>query len=199
MAIANRSLLMDKLHGFRRDQAGGPGAAARHRGRLRPQRRVRRRPQRAVRRLQERELHRGLNVLPADAPVSFPHLWGMERTSWFQWGVNTNSVIERNIGQALGVGATMQPDKGYRSTVRLDNLHAMEELQYKLTSPAVARRAVRTDRSRARRARQENLRSHVRAVPRNLRQDRHAERISALRRSTSSAPIRARRSISNAR
>jgi hypothetical protein len=77
----------------------------------------------------------GLNVLPADAPVSFPHLWGMERTSWFQWGVNTNSVIERNIGQALGVGATFQPDKGFTSTVRLDNLHAMEELQYKLTAP----------------------------------------------------------------
>jgi hypothetical protein len=77
----------------------------------------------------------GLNVLPADAPVSFPHLWGMERTSWFQWGVNTNSVIERNIGQALGVGATFQPDKGYSSTVRVDNLHAMENFQYKLSSP----------------------------------------------------------------
>jgi hypothetical protein len=77
----------------------------------------------------------GLNVLPADAPVSFPHLWGMQRTSWFQWGVNTNSVIERNIGQALGVGATFQPDRGFSSTVRLDNLHAMENLQYKLTAP----------------------------------------------------------------
>ena len=59
----------------------------------------------------------------------------MERTSWFQWGVNTNSVIERNIGQALGVGATMEPDKGFRSTVRVDNLHAMEKFQYKLSSP----------------------------------------------------------------
>lgn len=77
----------------------------------------------------------GINVMPADAPVSFPHLWGMARTSWFQWGVNTNSVIERNIGQALGVGATFSPEDEYRSTVRLENLHAMEELQYKLTTP----------------------------------------------------------------
>ena len=85
--------------------------------------------------------------VPADAPVSFPHLWGMEHTSWFQWGANTNSVIERNIGQALGVGATYQPDTGFSSTVRLDNLHAMETLQYKLTAPAVAGGTVRPDRS----------------------------------------------------
>jgi hypothetical protein len=77
----------------------------------------------------------GLNALPADAPVSFPHLWGIQQTSWFQWGVNTNSVIQRNIGQALGVGATMQPDRDFSSTVRLENLHAMETLLYKLVAP----------------------------------------------------------------
>ena len=135
MAITNRSLLMDKLHGFQavklvvqaqplgtdegygRNDAFGVG-----RNEL-------------FGAFKDQNFTEGLNVLPADAPVSFPHLWGMERTSWFQWGVSTNSVIERNIGQALGVGATMQPDKGYRSTVRLDNLHAMEALQYKLTAP----------------------------------------------------------------
>ena len=77
----------------------------------------------------------GMNALPADAPVSFPHLWGMAHTSWFQWGVNTNSVIQRNIGQALGVGALVDPKDGYTSTVRLDHLHAMETLQYKLSAP----------------------------------------------------------------
>ncbi len=135
MAIANRSLLMDKLHGFAavtlvvqaqplgteegygRNDAFGVG-----RNEL-------------FGAYKDANFTQGINVLPADAPVSFPHLWGMERTAWFQWGVNTNSVIERNIGQALGVGATMQPDKGFSSTVRLDNLYAMERLQYKLTSP----------------------------------------------------------------
>ena len=128
MAIANRSLLMDKLHGFSavklvvqaqplgteegygRNDAFGVGRNelfGAHKN---------------------ANFTEGINVLPADAPVSFPHLWGMERTSWFQWGVNTNSVIERNIGQALGVGATMEPDKGFSSTVRVDNLHAMEML-----------------------------------------------------------------------
>jgi hypothetical protein len=135
-AIANRSLLMDKLHGFRamklvvqaqplgtedgygRNDAFGVGRNELFGG------------------YAAADFTLGLNVLPADAPVSFPHLWGMERTSWFQWGVNTNSVIERNIGQALGVGATMQPDRGYSSTVRLDNLYALERLHYKLASPA---------------------------------------------------------------
>ena len=135
MALTNRSLLMDKLHsftavklvaqaqplgsedGYGRNDAFGVG-----RNEL-------------FGAYKNATFMQGVNVTPADAPVSFPHLWGMERTSWFQWGVNTNSVLERNIGQALGVGATMQPDQGFKSTVRLDNLYAMERLQYKLTSP----------------------------------------------------------------
>jgi hypothetical protein len=134
-AVANRSLLMDKLHGFSamklvvqaqplgtEDGYGRNDAFGIGRNEL-------------FGAYKNANFTEGINVLPADAPVSFPHLWGMEKTSWFQWGVNTNSVIERNIGQALGVGATMQPDKGFNSTVRIDNLHAMENLQYKLTSP----------------------------------------------------------------
>jgi len=84
---------------------------------------------------QNAQFARGINAVPPDAPVSFPHLWGMKDTSWYQWGVNTNSVIQRNIGQALGVGAIFDPKRGYDSTVRLDHLHAMETLQYKLTAP----------------------------------------------------------------
>ena len=135
MAIANRSLLMDKLHGFSamklvvqaqplgtEDGYGRNDAFGVGRNEL-------------LGAYRDANFTEGINVLPADAPVSFPHLWGMERTSWFQWGANTNSVIERNIGQALGVGATMQPDRGFLSTVRIDNLHAMEKLQYKLSSP----------------------------------------------------------------
>jgi hypothetical protein len=74
------------------------------------------------------------NMLPADAPVSLPHIWGLMYTGWLQWGANTNSVMERNIGQALGVGALFAKD--YTSTVRIDNLHRMEDLSYKLQPPA---------------------------------------------------------------
>jgi hypothetical protein len=75
------------------------------------------------------------NAAPADAPVSFPHIWGMEYTGWLQWGANTDSVMERNIGQALGVGALFDP-KTYESTVSIPNLHRLEQLGYKLTPPS---------------------------------------------------------------
>ena len=65
---------------------------------------------------------------------AFPHIWGMEYTGWLQWGANTNSVMERNIGQALGVGALFDA-KTFESTVRLENLHQLETLAYKITPP----------------------------------------------------------------
>ena len=83
-----------------------------------------------------KEYMRGVNLLAPDAPVSIPHLWGMKYTSWFEWGANTNSVIQRNIGQSLGVGAAYDPDHGYSTTARLDHLYAMEQLSYKLKPPA---------------------------------------------------------------
>jgi len=82
-----------------------------------------------------KDFTKGSNLLAPDAPVSIPHLWGMKNTSWFEWGANTNSVIQRNIGQSLGVGASYDPDSGYATTSRLDHLYAMEQLSYKLTPP----------------------------------------------------------------
>jgi hypothetical protein len=75
------------------------------------------------------------NIRVPNASVSLPHTWGMERTSWLQWGANTNSVIERNIGQALGVGAWVDT-KTWDSSVRVDNLNELEKLTYKITPPA---------------------------------------------------------------
>jgi hypothetical protein len=77
---------------------------------------------------------RGTNSAPSDAPVSFPHIWGMQYISWLQWGANTNSVMERNVGQSLGVGATYDPDT-FVSTVRVDHLAALEDLSYKIEAP----------------------------------------------------------------
>lgn len=77
---------------------------------------------------------RGTNSAPSDAPVSFPHIWGMQYTSWLQWGANTNSVMERNVGQSLGVGAAFDP-ADFSSTVRVDHLAALENLSYKIEAP----------------------------------------------------------------
>jgi hypothetical protein len=73
------------------------------------------------------------NLRPQDAPVSFPHMWGLKNTAWLQWGANINSVMERNIGQTLGVGARF--DSNFVTTSRLDNLNALEKRVYKLTPP----------------------------------------------------------------
>jgi cytochrome c553 len=66
------------------------------------------------------------------APVSLPHIWGMEHTAWLQWGANTNSVIERNVGQIIGTGAWT---RGNMSSVNVENLGAMEDLAYEIQPP----------------------------------------------------------------
>jgi len=73
------------------------------------------------------------NLRPQNAPVSFPHMWGLKNTAWLQWGANINSVMERNIGQTLGVGARF--DRNFVTTSRLDNLNTIEKQVYKLTPP----------------------------------------------------------------
>jgi hypothetical protein len=47
--------------------------------------------------------------IPANSPVSYPHIWQLEQTVWLHWDGNTNSVMERNIGQSLGLGAVSTP------------------------------------------------------------------------------------------
>ena len=72
---------------------------------------------------------------PMTAPTSYPFIWNFEHTAWFHWNTNTNSVLERNIGQSLGLGASFDP-RTCETSIRFDNLRMMEELGYKLTAPA---------------------------------------------------------------
>jgi processive rubber oxygenase RoxA-like protein len=75
------------------------------------------------------------NRRPQNAPVSLSYIWGMENTAWLQWGANMNSVMERNIGQSLGVGAVFDSET-FATTARLDNLNKLEHLAYRVTPPA---------------------------------------------------------------
>jgi mono/diheme cytochrome c family protein len=68
------------------------------------------------------------------APVSYPHLWNFERLNWVHWDANTTSVLERNIGQALGLGAVVHPQT-HQSTVSLVNLYRLEQLARKIKPP----------------------------------------------------------------
>lgn len=74
------------------------------------------------------------NRQPTTAPVSYPYLWGMEKTQWLHYNANTNSVVERNIGQALGLGATFDP-KTFETTVIIENTRDLEWLAYRITPP----------------------------------------------------------------
>jgi hypothetical protein len=79
------------------------------------------------------------------SPVSFPFIWNVPDTTqqrsasdemrWIHYDGNTNSILERNIGQALGMGAVFDP-KTYESTLRIGNLHRLEVLTHKLQAPA---------------------------------------------------------------
>jgi hypothetical protein len=84
------------------------------------------------------------NAIRMQSPVSFPFLWDVPDTTqqlsggdavWIHYDGNTNSILERNIGQALGMGAVFDP-KTYQSTLRITNLHRLEVLTHKLKPPA---------------------------------------------------------------
>lgn len=85
------------------------------------------------------------NYRVANAPVDYPQLWDMWTFDWVQWNGSAQQPMARNIGEALGVGATLnffdangQPLKGdarYPSSVRVRDLHLIEETLQRLQPP----------------------------------------------------------------
>ena len=86
------------------------------------------------------------NYRVANAPVDYPQLWDMWTFDWVQWNGSAQQPMARNIGEALGVGATLnlfdangQPLKGedrYPSSIRLRDLHLIEQTLQRLKPPA---------------------------------------------------------------
>ncbi len=83
------------------------------------------------------------NAVRMTSPVSFPFLWDVPDTTqqrsgndavWIHYDGNTNSILERNIGQSLGMGMVFDP-KTNESSVRIQNLHRLELLTHKLQPP----------------------------------------------------------------
>ncbi|MET1066495.1 MAG: di-heme-cytochrome C peroxidase [Pseudomonas prosekii] len=85
------------------------------------------------------------NYRVANAPVDYPQLWDMWTFDWVQWNGSAQQPMARNIGEALGVGATLnffdangQPLKGdarYPSSVRVRDLHLIEQTLQRLQPP----------------------------------------------------------------
>ncbi len=68
------------------------------------------------------------------APVSYPHLWGTRQAKWLHWNGNTDSVMQRNVLEALGSGAVVDLVK-FDSTVNFENLFELENMTHKFEPP----------------------------------------------------------------
>lgn len=81
-------------------------------------------------------------ALKMQSPVSYPFIWSVPDNigrkpaefEWIHYDGNTNSILERNIGQSLGMGSVFDPVT-YESTLRIGNLHQLELLTHKLQPP----------------------------------------------------------------
>ncbi len=70
-----------------------------------------------------------------NAPVRFPFIWEIPLLPWYHWDGNTTSALERNVGEALGVGVVVDVDTK-ESTLQLANLKKLESYAFNLKVPA---------------------------------------------------------------
>tara|TARA_B110001454_G_scaffold219194_1_gene251276 strand:+ start:31532 stop:33838 length:2307 start_codon:yes stop_codon:yes gene_type:complete len=68
------------------------------------------------------------------APVSLPWIWGLKYMGNLHYNGNSNSVLLRNVGQALGLGAMITTDK-LDTTINVTNLDRLENLGHKIKVP----------------------------------------------------------------
>lgn len=70
------------------------------------------------------------NLLPATAPVNFPHIWNSSWYDWVQYNASIKQPMTRNAGEAMGVFARVNFDQNsprlFDSTINVDNLYAIE-------------------------------------------------------------------------
>jgi hypothetical protein len=80
---------------------------------------------------------------PAEAyrqqPERFPAVWGFKDYDWIEWTINTNTVMERNLTETLGAGATVvldpRRDSLFETSIPIRNLHELELVAYYLDPP----------------------------------------------------------------
>ena len=73
------------------------------------------------------------NMEIVNAPVSCPSLWNIETYAWLHWNSNTNSVIQRSIGESIGVGATYTHD--FSTSVNISNQMQIEQQISRFEAP----------------------------------------------------------------
>jgi hypothetical protein len=93
--------------------------------------------------------HRNLGI--GNAPVNYPPVWNIWKFDWVQYNASVSQPMARNIGEAMGVGATyalvnpvgapIPEGERFRSSAILENLHSIE-LALRRLSPPVWQEAV---------------------------------------------------------
>jgi cytochrome c5 len=92
-----------------------------------------------------KDLREPSNYHVANANVSFPFLWNAWKFDWVQYDGSVTQPMQRNVGEALGVGAltnyltngspTPFPEK-WKSSININNLAAIETTLQSLQPPA---------------------------------------------------------------
>lgn len=79
------------------------------------------------------------NLRSLDAPVNIMPLWNAHSYGWVQSNASIRQPMARNIIEALSVDSSLvmpgKPDTIYTSSVRLENLHELEEMMARLQAP----------------------------------------------------------------
>jgi|HubBroStandDraft_6_1064221.scaffolds.fasta_scaffold34315_2 hypothetical protein len=72
-------------------------------------------------------------------PENFPPVWGFKDYDWVEWTIDTNTVMERNVTETLGGGATVildpKADSLFESSIPVKNMHDLEWLAYYIDPP----------------------------------------------------------------
>jgi hypothetical protein len=72
-------------------------------------------------------------------PQHFPRVWGFKDYDWVEWTIDTNTVMERNVTETLGAGATVVLDPKapslFESSIPIKNMHDLEWLAYYIDPP----------------------------------------------------------------
>jgi len=78
------------------------------------------------------DLNNPANYLGYSAPVHFPRIWDAPWFAWVQYNGSIQQPMARNVGEALGVGATINLTGGkgelYTSSVQVRTLFELEQL-----------------------------------------------------------------------
>jgi mono/diheme cytochrome c family protein len=85
------------------------------------------------------------NYHVGNAPVSYPYLWNIWRFDWVQYNASVSQPMARNVGEAMGTGATYHltdvygrstpSAERYRTSISFDNLQRIESALQELKPP----------------------------------------------------------------